>query len=85
MNTPPDVVELTRLLLLLGSPVGSQSSVSVGTEMVAEVVEEPPMDVDDVRNWPPGGPEEVVEETVPEVLAELVEEAVPDVMDELVD
>lgn len=34
----------------VGSSVGPQSSVSVGTEMVAEVVEEPPMDADDVMN-----------------------------------
>lgn len=63
-----DTAGVDEVALGVDSSVGSQSSVSVGTEMVAEVVEEPPMDVDDVRNWPPGGPEEVVEEAVPEVL-----------------
>lgn len=52
INTPPDVVDdcVDETPLLLGSPVGSQSSVSVGTELVAEVVEEPPIDVEDVKN-----------------------------------
>lgn len=81
-----DTAEVDEVALGVGSSVGSQSSVSVGTELVAEaVVEEPPMEVDDVRNWPPGGPEEVVEEAVPGVLAELVEEAVPEVLAEVVE
>lgn len=46
---PLDAVELTKPLLL-GSPVGSQSSVSVGAELVAEVVEELPIDAEDVKN-----------------------------------
>jgi hypothetical protein len=54
-------VELTEALVVLS--VGSQSSVAGGA-----VVEETPMETDDVRNWPPGGPEDVVD-AVPEVLA----------------
>lgn len=59
MNMPPEVEllvkdvsddEVVEVAPGVGSSVGSQSSVSVGTEMVAEVVEEPPIDVDDVKN-----------------------------------
>lgn len=59
MNMPPEVELLVKdvsdeavdeVAPGVGSSVGSQSSVSVGTEMVAEVVEEPPIDVDDVKN-----------------------------------
>lgn len=56
-ETPSVEVELTGSLV-----VGSQSSVSGGA-----VVEETPMEVEDVKNCPPGGPEEVVD-AVPEVL-----------------
>lgn len=46
-----DTAEVDEVALGVASSVGSQSSVSVGTEMVAEaVVEEPPIDVDDVKN-----------------------------------
>lgn len=60
MKMPPEVELLVKdvsddeavekVAPSVGSSVGSQSSVSVGTEMVAEVVEEPPMDADDVKN-----------------------------------
>lgn len=74
-NWPPGgpVVELTELVLSVGSQ-SSPPSVGVATVMVAVLV----LEVDavlltvleEVRNWPPGGPEEVLDEEATVLLEE---------------
>lgn len=57
----------------LGSKSSSQSSGSGNATVVGMTGVEVPTETDDVRNWPPGGPDVV--DAVPEVLAELLDEA----------
>jgi hypothetical protein len=69
-------VGMTPVRLGSKSSSSSQSSGSGNAGTVGMMGVEVPTEADDVRNWPPGGPDDVDE--VAELVAELVEEAAVD-------